>query len=451
MDVVVERAESAMFRLVRTLGPGLLFAGAAIGVSHLVQSTRAGALYGLSLVWVILLAHLTKYPALSFGQRYTAATGATLLEAYRRQGPFTLGVFALLTIGTMFIVEAAILLVTGSIVNAAVLAPAFGEVGRLWGPVLVLAVTAIVLASGGFVWLDWLMKGLLVLMALLTALAVILVLPELDLARLPLFSSDAFVAADGEAAGGGGVALNLGGLVFLAALAGWMPAPIDIAVWNSLWAVAHETTIGRRTSRREASVDFNTGFVLCVLLALAFVILGAAVMHQRGIEPADGGGLANQIIELYTASIGPWARPLIAAAAIGVMFSTTITVFDAYPRVLVVLVDRFRGPEDPSVRGRDLARTSGYWCSFVVLAAGTLVIAGPLVTTLAGLVDLATTLTFITAPILAWFNHRAMFGRDVPAAEMPGTGMRVFSLACVWALLAMAAAFLWIFFAARAA
>jgi len=29
--------------ILKSLGPGLLFAGAAVGVSHLVQSTRAGA------------------------------------------------------------------------------------------------------------------------------------------------------------------------------------------------------------------------------------------------------------------------------------------------------------------------------------------------------------------------------------------------------------------------
>ena len=33
----------------QTLGPGLLFAGAAIGVSHLVQSTKAGAEFGFGL------------------------------------------------------------------------------------------------------------------------------------------------------------------------------------------------------------------------------------------------------------------------------------------------------------------------------------------------------------------------------------------------------------------
>ncbi len=35
-----------MKKLLQSLGPGLLFAGAAIGVSHLVQSTRAGADFG---------------------------------------------------------------------------------------------------------------------------------------------------------------------------------------------------------------------------------------------------------------------------------------------------------------------------------------------------------------------------------------------------------------------
>ena len=46
----------------KRLGPGLLFAGAAIGVSHLVQSTRAGADFGWGLLWALLLANLMKYP-----------------------------------------------------------------------------------------------------------------------------------------------------------------------------------------------------------------------------------------------------------------------------------------------------------------------------------------------------------------------------------------------------
>ena len=59
----------------KALGPGLLWAGAAVGVSHLVQSTRAGANFGFATLLVILVANVAKYPAFSFGPRYAAATG----------------------------------------------------------------------------------------------------------------------------------------------------------------------------------------------------------------------------------------------------------------------------------------------------------------------------------------------------------------------------------------
>ena len=49
-----------MIKRIKQLGPGLLFAGAAIGVSHLVQSTRAGADYGWGLLWVLIMANLFK-------------------------------------------------------------------------------------------------------------------------------------------------------------------------------------------------------------------------------------------------------------------------------------------------------------------------------------------------------------------------------------------------------
>jgi len=51
------------------LGPGLLFASSAIGTSHLVLSTRAGAHHGFIFLWIVLLALLIKYPFYEYGQR----------------------------------------------------------------------------------------------------------------------------------------------------------------------------------------------------------------------------------------------------------------------------------------------------------------------------------------------------------------------------------------------
>ena len=50
---------SPQFR--RSFGPGLMWAAAAIGVSHLHQSTRAGAMAGFALAGVVLLAIILKY------------------------------------------------------------------------------------------------------------------------------------------------------------------------------------------------------------------------------------------------------------------------------------------------------------------------------------------------------------------------------------------------------
>ncbi len=66
------------------LGPGLLLAATAIGASHLVMAPQAGALFGVSLLWLVPLAHIIKYPAFEFGPRYAAARGESLLAAYRR-------------------------------------------------------------------------------------------------------------------------------------------------------------------------------------------------------------------------------------------------------------------------------------------------------------------------------------------------------------------------------
>ena len=69
-------------RLMLTLGPGILFASTAIGTSHLVQATRAGADYGFALLWAVLAANIAKYPFFEFGTRY-ANDGQSLVAGYR--------------------------------------------------------------------------------------------------------------------------------------------------------------------------------------------------------------------------------------------------------------------------------------------------------------------------------------------------------------------------------
>lgn len=79
--------------LLKSIGPGLLFASAAIGTSHLVLSTRAGAHHGMIFLWIILAALVLKYPFFEFGTRYAVATGKSLVSAYKKQGRLAVFLF----------------------------------------------------------------------------------------------------------------------------------------------------------------------------------------------------------------------------------------------------------------------------------------------------------------------------------------------------------------------
>ena len=67
----------------KSIGPGILLAGACIGGSHLMSSTTAGARFGFALVVLILLTNLFKYAFLRVGTRFTSATGMSLLEGFQ--------------------------------------------------------------------------------------------------------------------------------------------------------------------------------------------------------------------------------------------------------------------------------------------------------------------------------------------------------------------------------
>ncbi len=385
--------------LVRALGPGVLFTGAAVGVSHLVQSTRAGASYGFALIGLVILANLAKLPAFRFGPLYAVATGTSLLEGYRRQGRWALGVYALMTLGTMFTVQAAVTIVTAGLAKVL-----FGlSASPITISAVLLAICAALVATGGYRWLDRAGKVVVVVLALSTLVATALALPRIDWSGAR-FWPDASMLAPADVG-------------FMAALVGWMPSAIDVAVWQSLWTLARSDETGARPSGEASAFDFYLGYVGTAVLALCFLTLGAAVLGGTTIEAAPGR-FAAQVIDVYARTLGGWSRPLIGAAAFATMFSTTLTVVDGFPRAVAVLVDRFRAPEEEGATAR-ADRTRAYWIALAVLFAGSLAILAFFATSMPALIDLATTLSFLSAPILSWLNHRAVRAKEIPAAHRP--------------------------------
>ena len=118
------------------------------------------------------------------------------------------------------------------------------------------------------------------------------------------------------------------------------------------------------------------------------------------------------------------------------MLSTTLTVIDGFPRALHLTGCRFRGPETDEEAATSAVRTTGYWIWGLVLIVGALLIIRYAMSSLLGLVDLATILSFATAPFLGILTYRAMTAADIPDEFRPGRGLRITAVAGIVFLLA---------------
>lgn len=378
----------------RALGPGILVACAAVGGSHLVWSTRAGAEYGWSLVGLILIANLLKYPFFLYGQRYTAATGESLLEGYRRQGVAYVWAFLAINILTGSINIAGVAMLSGALLKGYGLAPTVPTL-----TVLLLMGSLLVVIVGHYRLLDSMAKFILVFLTAATVAAVVLAAGK---AGPP---EPGFVAAS---------PYTWASFAFLISLLGWMPAPIDLSAWSSLWMFSREKQTGHKATVNESAVDFYIGYGAATVLAVLFVALGAFVMYGTGTRFAEGGiGFSQQLVSLYTESIGEWSRWLILSAAFVTMISTTLTCIDGYPRSLAAC-----GTLLGWVQREGFRRLHVIWMCVSVLVA--VLVVQYLAGSLLRLLSFAAVISFLTSPILAWINFRVMRGDNVPERLRPG-------------------------------
>lgn len=388
-------------RIYRILGPGILFAAAAIGVSHLVQSTRAGALYGLSMIPILLLACIAKYPSLLTGLLYPAATGKTLLQSYREQGWWALGAFLAVGIYAMWFVLAAIAITTAGLFQALLGWPESTDLATA----IVLAIALAVLLGGRYQGLEHVSKVLLGLLAILLPIAAIMVLPQLDT------SASAWVMPD----------LDLPTVAFIIALTGWMPIPIDASVTTSTWAASRNELTGTRTTAKDATLDFNVGYGMAVLFALCFVVLGAGVLHASGTTPPNAAGpFAAMVIELFTSQLGDWSFYLIGAVAFVTMFTTLLTVLDGQVRVVSYAIELLRPGK------LDMQRI--YTPGLFFYAIGGFIVVYFFMQNFITFINFATSLGFLIAPIVVVLNHRALFGQAVAAGAQPSRTLYWWSL-----------------------
>ena len=398
--------------ILKKLGPGLLFAGAAIGVSHLVQSTKAGADFGLGLIWALIIANLFKYPFFQFGPRYALSTGESMLSGYYKLNKLILVFYFIISLATMFSIQTAVTIVTAGIANS--ITSEFISV-EIW-TVLITLICSLILVRGQYEFLDKIIKYIILILAISTLAATLLAGLDFD----SEFNFKQFFPSDTTS------------IVFLIAFMGWMPAPLDVSVWHSIWSLEKKKTL-KNYNLKNSMFDFNVGYIGTALLGVCFIGLGYFVMHGDGSTFSDSAGaFSNQLIEMYTSSLGEWSYYIIGIAALSTMLSTTITTLDASPRAM-------------SETSKILFRKKfnlGYFHWLLILAFGTIIIFFVFSSQMGLLIKIATILSFLTAPFYAIINYLLITSNHTPLKYRPSLKLRVLSILGIFYLLGFSVFFL---------
>ena len=379
------------------LGPGILFASTAIGVSHLVQSTRAGAIAGFGLLWAVVAANVAKYPFFEFGSRYANASGETLIEGYRSMGRAAAWAYFILSVGTCFFVMGAV-----GIVTAAFLDNLFG----ISVAVAVFAASTGLLAWGSYAGLDALIKAIAGVLLISTVVAFFSAVQHTPLSDVPSPPAD-FNPFEGA------------GLAFLIALMGWMPTAVDLSTWSSIWTLERIKQTGYHPELKATLREFNAGYIGSAILAILFLGLGALLLFTEGTELPQGTAVfAAGIVGLYTEAIGEWSQWIIGAAAFSAMLGTCIACLDGYSRALARSYRSLQATPSGSMRTNE--RTA---LALVATGALTLILAFP--SDIRTLVDVATTLSFVVAPVVAAANWYLVSRTSFPTHARPPKWLHV--------------------------
>lgn len=397
------------YALQEKFGPGLMFAASAVGVSHLVQSTRGGAGFGPAILLIIILICLLKYPLFLFGAWYTASTGNTIIEGYRQ-----LGRWILVIILAVYLFELPFAIAGISLVSAGVLKSSLQSgIDDNLGAMLLVGACLLLSAYGHYQQLERLSRIFVALFLVSIVAAVTFAITDnpgdyaLALEPLPVDKHS---------------------LMFLVALAGWMPIGVGGAIGISLWIYAKNQRIGRRLTLQEVRLDFDLAYFVVILTACCFALLGTYTLYSgEELLSGDSVTFTEELLAMLTGTFPPWLHALVVIGANIVLLSSLLIVVDLLPRLATTLVLTLF-PEYRSSRNQRRLH-NGFVLYELVCVALVLYL---LQHSFTGFIDMVTSLGFLAIPIIAWINHKVVFSGQLTHIQQPPLLLRYWNLTALW-------------------
>lgn len=356
--------------IMRIVGPGVVWAAAAIGSGELIITAKAGATYGLSFVWALWIGLWLKYWIQKGILDLTILTGKPILQLWHQEkyGKFS-SIFWLLFFVLNDIGVAGLLGLSASILHLI-----FPDIGiSVWAILVTLSIVALAYGQryASFEKMMMIFAGMLGIGTILTAALAAPAPHELIAWALP----------SGSAAT----------LLFLSLLGWGAGSGPDLMIPYSTWVAekgyqklpAQKMNVSAAQNENPPAIshiaawlsaikwDLILGYIATGIVASVFMIAGAKVLQPLGIA-VDGVDVIRNLSTIFTASFGQWSFYLFLIAAFAAIYDTALGVFDGGRLSSGQLVRMLLKKEPVPIE--EIRRNVWYRVALVVLALVPLII-----------------------------------------------------------------------------
>jgi Mn2+/Fe2+ NRAMP family transporter len=333
-------APTDWFGTLRHIGPGLIISAVIVGSGELIVTPKLGASVGFTMLWFILLGCFIKvFVQIELG-RFAVAHGMTTLEAMNTMpGPRFIVSWLLWLWLVMYV--ALVFQVAGMVGGLASVFALAGMPQPAWAlTILVAGSCAVLLVVGRYRLVERLSTALVVIFTLATLIAVG------ALQATPFAITGAQLAE--------GLKFHLPDKFTTAFAAfGIIGVGASELIYYPYWCLekGYARHIGPNDHSagwlerahgwlRVMRVDAWISFVIYTTATLAFYLLGAAVLHAKGLAVENNQMIAT-LSHMYRETFGQWSYWLFLVGAFAVLYSTVFGATASNARLLTDALSLF--------------------------------------------------------------------------------------------------------------
>lgn len=326
----------------KLIGPGFVTAATGVGTGDLIAALVAGAAFGMTLGWAILLGSLFKFYFTEGMGRWQLATGKTILEGWHSLGKWATGYFGVYSIIWGFSYGAA------AMSTSAIMMVTMFPILPLWAWAILHGLAGLALVLFGHYHLfEKVMTFMIGLMFITVVGSAVILLPDIG----NIVSG--FVPRTGDSS-----------LLLVLGLLGGVGGTITMASYG-YW-IREKNWVGKSWIPM-MRMDSAVGYIITAIFTLSLLVVGAEFLFGTGIEINGEEGLVS-LSNLYSEEFGSFARWLFLVGAWAAAFSSLLGVWNGVPYLFADFVRMIRkkgADSDEPVSKKDWAyRAYLLWLTF---------------------------------------------------------------------------------------